>query len=244
MPEIDPGELAAQDAPPSGLDGRIRGSIVHELLEDLDFADPKLPSEGEVRALAELMETDVDDLGVTECLALVSAFIDGPIAPRLREATRVQRERGFTFSLDVPGAAAPLINGFVDVIAHLPDGSAVILDYKTDQVEDGIDLEERVAADYSVQRAIYALAALRSGAKAVEVAHLFLNRPEEPATARFTADDIPELEAQVRDQAAGLLAGDFTPTDTPHRGLCATCPGRPALCSYGPEMTERELPVS
>jgi ATP-dependent exoDNAse (exonuclease V) beta subunit len=242
MPEVDPGELATQDAPPSGLDPRIRGSIVHELLEGLDFAEPKLPPEEEIRKLAEIMETEIDQVGVNECLALVSAFIDGPIAPRLRESTRVQRERGFAFALDVPGAAAPLVNGFVDVIAHQPDGSAVILDYKTDQVEDGTDLEKAVAADYGVQRAIYALAALRGGANAVEVTHLFLNRPEDPATAKFTTDDIPALEAQVREQAAGLLAGDFTPTDTPHRGLCATCPGRSALCSYGPEMTERELP--
>lgn len=244
MPEADPGELAPQDTPPSGLDPRVRGSIVHELLESLNFANPKLPPESEVRNLAEIMDTDIDEIGVNECLALVSAFIDGPIAPRLRDATRVQRERGFAFALDAsssPGPA-PLVNGFVDVIAHLPDGSAVILDYKTDQVEDGTDLEQLVVADYSVQRAIYALAALRGGANAVSVTHLFLNRPREPAVARFTTADITALEAQVRDQAAGLLAGDFTPTDTPHRGLCATCPGRAALCSYGPELTERDLP--
>jgi hypothetical protein len=26
----------------------------------------------------------------------------------------------------------------------------------------------------------------------------------------------------------------------PHRGLCATCPGRAGLCSYPPELTDRE----
>lgn len=242
MPEAEPGDLTMQDAPPSGLDPRVRGSIVHELLEAIDFADPKLSSPEEVRALAELMETEIDELGVTECLALVSAFIDGPLMPVLRTSTRLQRERGFTFSLGPEGLAAPLVNGYVDLIAYLPDGSALIIDYKTDQVEADTDLERVVAADYSVQRAIYALAALRGGAHAVEVVHLFLNRPDEPARARFTVADIGDLEAMVREQAAGLLAGDFRPTATPHRGLCATCPGRAALCRYGPEMTERELP--
>jgi hypothetical protein len=181
---------------------------------------------------------------VTECLALVSAFIGGPLAPRLRRADEIHAERGFSFALDAGDGPAPLVNGFIDVIAFEPGGDALVIDYKTDAVAETDDLEAQIATAYSDQRAIYALAALRSGAKSVEVAHLFLNRPEEPAAARFTADDIPALEAQVREQAAGLLAGDFSPTDSPHRALCATCPGRPALCSYGPEMTERELPDS
>jgi hypothetical protein len=31
--------------------------------------------------------------------------------------------------------------------------------------------------------------------------------------------------------------------DVPHRSLCATCPGRDGLCSYPPELTDRELPA-
>ena len=51
----------------------------------------------------------------------------------------------------------------------------LVLDYKTDRVGDA-DLEAAVEDGYGVQRRIYALAALRAGAPAVEVVHLYLDR--------------------------------------------------------------------
>ncbi|MEJ7714501.1 MAG: hypothetical protein WKF40_01850 [Thermoleophilaceae bacterium] len=53
----------------------------------------------------------------------------------------------------------------------------------------------------------------------------------------YTAADIPALEDRLRELAAGVSAGIFEPTDSPHRGLCADCPGRPALCSWDEEHT-------
>ena len=50
------------------------------------------------------------------------------------------------------------------------------------------------------QRAIYALAALRTGVEAVEVVHLFLERAHDPATRTFERDRPGALEQQ----AAGL----------------------------------------
>ena len=47
---------------------------------------------------------------------------------------------------------------------------------------------------------------------------------------RAWVDEIPEDE--LRALAAGVSAGRFEPTAKPHRGLCADCPGRPALCSW------------
>ena len=114
-----------------------------------------------------------------------------------------------------------------------------MVDYKSDRIGDA-DPEALVAASYAGQRRIYALAALRAGFPAVEVAHVFLERPGEPAVARYAAADAAALEAELQADAAPLLAGDFPVAAVPHRGLCASCPGRGTLCSYPVELTDRE----
>jgi hypothetical protein len=167
---------------------------------------------------------------------MVSAFVESDLRARLSAARAVHREHAFAFVL----ADGPLINGVVDVIAEEADGGALIIDYKSDQVGDA-DLEAMVDATYATQRRIYALAALRAGAPSVEVVHLFLERPAEPAVARFARDDLDILEGELRARAAPLLAGDYPVAEVPHRGLCASCPGRNGLCSYPPELTDREL---
>ena len=45
-------------------------------------------------------------------------------------------------------------------------------------------------------------------------------------------------------RSAPLLAGEYPVAEVPHRSLCATCPGRDGMCSYPPELTDRELPES
>jgi ATP-dependent helicase/nuclease subunit A len=100
-----------------------------------------------------------------------------------------------------------------------------------------------VLADaYSTQCLIYALAGLRSGAERVEVAHCFLERPDEPAVAAFAAADGERLEAELVELARGVVESSFAPASEPHYELCADCPGRAALCSWGPERTLRAPP--
>jgi len=173
---------------------------------------------------------------VADLQALVAAFAGSALRERLGVARAVHREHAFAFAL----GDGPMLTGFVDVVAYEADGAALIVDYKSDRVGDA-DLDELVEAGYGVQRRIYALAALRAGAPAVEVAHLFLERPAEPAVVRYEQADAETLDAELRASAAPLLAGAYPVAEVPHRGLCATCPGRAGLCSYPPELTDREL---
>lgn len=76
----------------------------------------------------------------------------------------------------------------------------------------------------------------------MEVAYSFLERPSEPVSAEFSAADTARLDVELTELARGVTEGAFAPTDTPHRGLCTGCPARPALCSWGEDMTLRELP--
>jgi ATP-dependent helicase/nuclease subunit A len=228
-----------RDAPPDAptLDLLLRGTLVHELLEGLDLREgAAVPDADAVRALAAVHETELSEAEVADLQTMVGAFVASPLRARLAAARAIHREHAFAFVL----TGGPLLNGFVDVIATEADGGALIVDYKSDQVGDA-DLEALVEASYATQRRIYALAALRSGAPSVEVAHVFLERPGVPATARYEQADADALDAELQARAAPLLAGEYPVAETPHRSLCATCPGRDGMCSYPPELTDREL---
>jgi len=213
-----------------------RGSIVHRALETLDFAHPQPPDDGAVGRLATELGATLSDEEIEDVQRLVAAFAASPLCARLAGATRIQREAGFAFALE-PDGAGPLVSGFVDVLAALPDGGALVVDYKTDPVSE--DPRELIERHYGTQRLIYALAALRSAAPRVEVAHCLLERPGEPVSVTYTADDAPELVARLARLAHGLLAHEHPVTAHPHRELCGDCPGRTALCSWPESVTLR-----
>jgi hypothetical protein len=84
-----------------------------------------------------------------------------------------------------------------------------------------------VESEYALQRSIYALAALRSGAPAAEIAFCFLDRPEAPVTRRFAPEDADGLAAEVRAAIGRLRGSEFTARAGDH---CATCPALDRLC--------------
>ena len=79
--------------------------------------------------------------------------------------------------------------------------------------------------------------ALRSGAPRIEVVHCFLEEPGRPVAAPFDQSDRERLEASLLELAAGVVGGEFEPSDAPNRELCSGCPGQPALCVWGPDRT-------
>jgi ATP-dependent exoDNAse (exonuclease V) beta subunit len=232
-----PAHLHDEEQTESGLDLRLRGTLVHALLEELDLRrETPVPDAAAVRAVGVAHDTELVDADVADLQAMVAAFAGSELRARLGAARAVHREHAFACALP----SGPLMSGFVDVLAYEPDGSALIVDYKSDHVGE-TDLEVLVETTYATQRRIYALAALRAGAPAVEVCHVFLERPAEPARIRYAQADAGDLEADLHARSTPLLAGEYPVAEVPHRGLCATCPGRDGLCSYPPELTDRAL---
>jgi hypothetical protein len=92
---------------------------------------------------------------------------------------------------------------------------------------------EIVARSYELQRRVYALACFRAGAGEVEVAYLFLERPDEPVATTFTRAQVSELEAELSAAIARLRAGEFRPT--PSEYACAGCPALDVVCA-GPRL--------
>ncbi len=231
---------AAAAAEAEALDPRVRGSLAHVLLEDLDFRRPIPPRRAAVVELAEAWGVRPTVEEVDDVIALVAAFAESPLCARLAAAGRggVRREAPFAFALE-DSPAAPMLTGIVDVLATEPGGGALIVDYKTDRLEPGDTPGAAVARAYATQRSVYALAALREGAERVEVAHCYLERPAEPACAVFTRADVPRLAEELLGLAQGVLTERYPVTERPHRELCGTCPGRPALCSHPEDRTLR-----
>jgi ATP-dependent exoDNAse (exonuclease V) beta subunit len=241
-------ELGLPDEPPPpgvpaapGLPATVRGTIVHTLLERVDFADPQTPSTEEIAELARAEGHRVPKGEAAELAALVAGLRGSAIAGRVAAASDLRREEGFAFLVEGGRAVGLLLTGALDVLATEPDGSALVVDWKSDRTE-GADLAPLVDAAYRTQRTVYALAALRAQWTRVRIVHCFLERPAEIVEANFDATDVDPLEREVGELAAGVLEQDFTPTPAPHRELCATCPGRPALCSHDESMTLRPRP--
>ena len=229
---------AVEPEPIDALPPTVRGSIAHELLENVDFAAPIEPTVEEVAALIERYREPVREHEVADLIELFAAFADSPLRARLAAAERVRTELPFAFQLtpDTPGGRSLLVNGIVDVHASEADGTVLILDYKTNRLE-GEEPATIVEAEYVIQRTVYALAALHAQAPRVEVAYLFLERPDIPVSVVYDASDIPALDARLRTLATPVASGRFEPTDIPHHALCADCPGQPGLCSWPPERT-------
>src|SRR5207244_2157614 len=85
-----------------------------------------------------------------------------PVDARVAALPGAAAERPFAFEHD-----GVLLHGRLDVL-HLADGSALVVDFKTNVLEERVPAEI-VESDYALQRLVYALACFRAGAKQVEV---------------------------------------------------------------------------
>ncbi|HEY7829279.1 MAG TPA: UvrD-helicase domain-containing protein [Solirubrobacteraceae bacterium] len=220
-----------------GVDGRLRGRIVHRLLQQFDFASPRL-DEQDVARVARELGASLSGEQQRELAASIVALGDTELAHRLAAAPRLHREHPFAFSLP------PLVSGVFDLLAPSASGDCLVVDYKSDRMADEEDLPALVERDYSAQRLVYALAALHHGAPRVEVVHWFLARPHDWVTAVFKAEDRAGLQEELRTRAARARQRGFAVSPAPHRNLCFTCPARATLCSWDATATSREHPPS
>jgi ATP-dependent exoDNAse (exonuclease V) beta subunit len=177
---------------------------------------------------AAVAELDGDDRRTVE--ALVAAWEGSALAARMRAAGELSHELPFAFCED-----DVVLRGSLDICVREADGGLLVADLKTTALQ-GRDPAAVVADAYALQRAIYALAALRSGAPTAEIAFCFLERPEQPVVSRYGSADADVLAAEVRAAIARLRASHFTLRSGDH---CATCPALDRLCP-APGWRDRE----
>ena len=213
------GAPAPSAAGAEGLAATEIGDAVHVLLEH----GVEGAASGEL-VLARYPEATPEDL--ERVAGLVDAWHSSPLAQELREGGEQQPELPFAFEHD-----GVLLHGRFDVF-RLAGVRALVVDYKTNRLED-LTPEEALEDDYALQRLVYALAAFRAGAEEVEVAYVFLERPEDVVRRPFSQTEIPGLEAELSAAVAAIQGGDFRPT--PSEFACNGCPALDVVCA-GPRL--------
>ncbi len=140
----------------------------------------------------------------------------------------------------VLSVAGTLVRGSIDLLVERPDGSVLVVDYKTDRLGDR-DPEE-VVSRYSVQRDLYALAAAARGERRWRPPTSSSSGPTHRSGRASEAPSSRPLEAGSRRLLERLAAGRFEVTEHPHRELCLDCPARERLCSHDTAAQMREDP--
>jgi ATP-dependent helicase/nuclease subunit A len=154
-----------------GVDPLAEGAWIHAVLEELDFAAAPDPAAllDHARRLAE--RGRVPREWVSEArLAPIARFLATPRAAELREAAvagRLEREVPFALKLrpselaalwpdagELPDEEWLLVQGQIDAVWTRADGSAALLDFKTDRVATPEEAAARAAA-YRPQLWIY-----------------------------------------------------------------------------------------
>jgi ATP-dependent exoDNAse (exonuclease V) beta subunit len=207
----------AEGGPGQRDEAAARGASVHSLLE-WSAANKWREPEGSIEA---------------ELLAPVRAWLDSSL---LRE--RVQAP-GVISQAEVPlllGVADTTLRGSIDLLVERDGAPPLVIDYKTDRLG-GSSPAER-AGKYATQRGIYALAVAEARkVEEVEVAYVFLERPEEPVIELLDREEMERGREALATVIARIGAGEFPVAAVERRSweLCRGCPALGRLCS-GPEV--------
>ncbi len=131
--------------------------------------------------------------------------------------------------------AGTVLRGSIDLLVEREGAVPLVVDYKTDRL-DGASPAEHVAR-YALQRDVYALAVAEArDAPRVEVAYVFLARPEEPVLETLGAAEMEAGRERLAATIERIGAGDFpaAPVERRDWSLCDGCPALGRMCS-GPE---------
>jgi ATP-dependent helicase/nuclease subunit A len=225
--------LPAGDVSSSGRGGAAaRGAAVHALLEWSGANGWREPDPGLVRAHA--AANGLDGEGAEALLAPVRAWLGSAL---LRERVTAAGASAHTEAPLLLGAGGTVLRGSIDLLVEREGDPPLVIDYKTDRLDS--EGPAARAAGYETQRDVYALAVAESrGVAEVEVAYVFLERPEEPSIRLLGPTEMDSGRARLEATIARIGAGEFPPAPPERRNweLCDGCPALGNLCS-GSEAT-------
>jgi ATP-dependent helicase/nuclease subunit A len=210
--------------PTRGETAAARGAVVHSLLEWSARNEWREPP-------AEVIEVHAAAEGVAaeSLLDPVRAWLGSDL---LREQILTP---GAAVRAEVPlllAVADATLRGSIDLLVEREGRPPLVVDYKTDRLG-GASPAER-AAKYEVQRTIYALAVAEArDAAAVEVAYVFLERPDEPVLSLIDGRAMVHGRAELEATIGRIRGGEFhvAPPERRDWDLCEGCPALGALCS-------------
>jgi ATP-dependent helicase/nuclease subunit A len=218
----------AEGSPSAREERTARGAAVHALLEWSQAngwaePEPELARRHGVAAGLELDRDEADDL-----LGPVREWLGSPLRERIgREAKRVRAEVPILL-----GIGDAVLRGSIDLLVERDGEAPLVIDYKTDRL--GGDDPASHARRYETQRAIYGLAVAEAlGCTEVEVAYVFLERPEEPVLSRLERAEMTAARQHLATTIKRIGQGEFEVAAAERRSwdLCRGCPALGNLCS-------------
>jgi ATP-dependent helicase/nuclease subunit A len=165
--------------------GAARGIGVHALLEWSQANGWQVPDAGLVQRIARSGEIGDSELSEDALLVPFEAWLGSSFfRERIKRAGKTRAEVPLLIEV-----ADTVLRGSIDLLVERDGEPLLIVDYKTDRV-DGTDVTT-LATRYEIQQAIYALAVAEArGVSEVELAYVFLERPEDPFIARWGPSEI------------------------------------------------------
>ena len=200
-------------------DGREFGHLVHECLERVDWR-----MRVDVPAL---IQWATDHRGLTpgetpRLTACLERARDHEVAATLATATEVRSEVPFATLID-----GYLITGVMDVLATLPDGSTLIVDWKT-----GEHFEEH-REDYELQMGIYADACAAHAPAAQEQACWWIGLENTRPRTDLTMNQDANMTGWMG-TSLDILDGAPLQAFQEHGAACIGCPGVGRVCTACP----------
>jgi ATP-dependent exoDNAse (exonuclease V) beta subunit len=179
--------------------GAARGIGVHALLEWSQANGWQVPDVALVQRIARSGEIGESGLGEEALLGPFEAWLDSSFfRERIKSAEKTRAEVPLLIEV-----ADTVLRGSIDLLVERDGEPPLIVDYKTDRV-DNTDVAT-LASRYEIQQAIYALAVAEArGVEEVELAYVFLERPEEPFTARWGPSEIAAGREKLEEAIAGV----------------------------------------
>ena len=183
----------ADDLPPwrRGRAGTAIGRATHGALQTIDLAEPssvELTNAVEAQAAAE----SLGRRATAEVGRLVRRATDSDAVREALSRNRFWRE--LYVAVEIDGVQ---LDGFIDLLYELPNGNLVVVDYKTDALRAGEEIDAAVDR-YRLQAASYALILEESLDRQVERCVLLFLEPNEERE----VSDLPAAIQQVRDLLA------------------------------------------
>ncbi len=173
------GEFEFEESVP-GAAADVVGTVVHRVLQLLDFSDAKDWPDVFESCLQTVCVTSEERMAVGEqARPILERFINSTLARQLTAAAAVlRREVDFVLQWP-PESASPraMLTGQIDLLWQAPEGGWQVLDYKTGQFPMSVP-ESELLAPYALQLGIYALAAERALGEPLASIGLVVMRPK------------------------------------------------------------------
>ena len=161
-----------------------KGTLMHLFLQKIDLKK-KYSKEDLENLKQELVSKNIISLDEAEFINLfkIQNFLNSKLAERLRQAKVIEKEKAFCIKIkakelfEEANEEYILVQGIIDLYAIFEDGKIMLIDYKTDFVEDG--KEELLVNKYQNQLNIYKKAleeALDKKVEDVYIYSLYLNK--------------------------------------------------------------------